>query len=78
MGYYPFLIISLNGHNSSQEQDRDMPQETFLFRITCLKHAQPFFLHFDKKKKIVNTPEELANFFFCQNEEKKAEQVLSM
>ena len=69
MGYYPFLVISLNGHNSSQEQDGDMPQETFLFRITCLKRAHSLFFHFDKKK-IVSTPEELANFFFDKMEKK--------
>ena len=45
MGYYPFLDISLNGHNSSQEQDRDMPQENFLFRITCLKLVLNYFFY---------------------------------
>ena len=43
-------------------QDRDMPQETFLFRITCLKLAHSLFFHFDDFF-LVNTQEGLANFF---------------
>ena len=51
-----------------------MPQETFLFGITCFKLVLNFFLHFDKKK--------IGQFLWSADNlskwEKKAEQVLSM
>ena len=54
MGYYPFLVISLNGHNSSQEQDRDMPQETFFVQNYMLKTCSLFIFSFWQKKMLAN------------------------
>ena len=49
MGCYPFLVISLNGHNSSQEQDRDMAQETFFVQNNMLKICLDIIFSFWQK-----------------------------
>jgi len=42
ISFYSFFVISFNGHNSSQEQDRDMLQETFFVHRNMLAHMSIF------------------------------------
>ena len=41
------MVISLNSHNSSQEQDREMPQDTFFVQNNMLKEQSKWFYNFE-------------------------------